>query len=369
MERESNGYSSPMAIVPLFGHAELRARFNDMLARGVLPATILLQGPPGVGKQRLALWLGQLLLCEHRGSNPCGTCAQCRLSADLRHPDLHWIFPRPRPKDSDPDLEDVRDDLREAINERVEASGLYEPPSGLEGIFVATIRMIVQQAVLSPSLAKRKVFVIGDAERMVSQEGSEQAANAFLKLLEEPLADTTVILTSSEAGALLPTVRSRSVVFRVPPVSPEDMRAWLADERVRAFLDGRSGVPSGAEERVAVAKGAPGRLLAGQSQDAARDQARRILDAVGARPLASFETAWSQAASRARGSFADTLDALTVALHERTRAAARAGDERDALAAARAIELVEAAKEQVTHNVSPQLLTVNLIRDLEALFA
>ena len=57
--------------------------------------------------------------------------------------------------------------------------------------------------------------MIGDAERMVAQEGSDQAANAFLKLLEEPPADTTLILTSSEPGALLPTIRSRSVSVRV----------------------------------------------------------------------------------------------------------------------------------------------------------
>ena len=47
-------------------------------------------------------------------------------------------------------------------------------------------------------------MVIGDAERMVVQEGTDVAANAFLKLLEEPLPDTTLLLTSSDPGALLP---------------------------------------------------------------------------------------------------------------------------------------------------------------------
>ena len=71
-------------------------------------------------------------------------------------------------------------------------------------VWVATVRAIVQQAVLSPAITRRKVFMIGDAERMVPQEGSEQAANAFLKLLEVPPADTTIILTSSERMNLSP---------------------------------------------------------------------------------------------------------------------------------------------------------------------
>ena len=368
MSEDSSGYSSRMAIVPVFGHSELRARLSGMIERGALPSTILLQGRAGVGKQRLALWLGQYLLCAAADRGPCGACAQCRLSNDLRHPDLHWIFPRPRPRDTDPDLDDVRDDLREAVAERALAGGLYEPPSGSDGIFVATIRMIVQQAVLSPSLAARKVFVIGDAERMISQEGADQAANAFLKLLEEPLADTTVILTSSEPGALLPTVRSRAIAFRVAPLGQDDVRRFLDDPRVADAIAAHD-APRGQADRIALAAGAPGRLLAGAGHTAAREQAQRILAAVSGRRNEGFEAAWQQASTKARGSYADTLDALTAALHERARAAGHVGDEMAALGAARAVEIVEAAKEQVTHNVSPQLLTVNLIRDLQEAYS
>src|SRR3989442_9294579 len=52
------------------------------------------EGPRGVGKQRLALWVGQLLLCERRGERePCGECRSCRLALTLQHPDLHWFVP------------------------------------------------------------------------------------------------------------------------------------------------------------------------------------------------------------------------------------------------------------------------------------
>ncbi|HVE77641.1 MAG TPA: hypothetical protein VNA89_02210, partial [Gemmatimonadaceae bacterium] len=224
-----------MSIVPLFGHGLLRQRLLDKARADALPASILLHGPRGVGKQRLALWLGQALLCTGTPA-PCGSCQGCRYATRLVHPDLHWYFPRPRPRDADPSPDEVRADFADAIAERVAAGGLYAPPSGTEALFVATARALVHAAAMAPALARRKVFVVGDAERMVPQEGSEQAANAFLKLLEEPPADTTIILTSSEPGSLLPTVRSRLVGFRVPPVEAAEVRAFAAHPTVAKVL-------------------------------------------------------------------------------------------------------------------------------------
>jgi DNA polymerase-3 subunit delta' len=358
-----------MAIVPLIGHVEQRQRVAAARARGSLPATLLLQGPRGVGKQRFALWIAELLVCEAPGDAPCGKCQGCRYSADVRHPDVHWYFPRPRMKDSDPALEDVRADYAEAIAERSSEHGLYEAPSGSDGIYVAIVRAIVQLASKTPAIGKRKVFVIGDAERMVPQEGSEQAANAFLKLLEEPPADTNIILTTSEPGALLPTVRSRVVSLRVAPLHANDMRAFLALPAVSEKLKGESSVPASVDERVAFAGGAPGRLFAGAAWRMALDNARLMLDAVKGKPAARHEAAWAQASAKARGAFADALDALTIALHDLARKSSSQGAEATAYAATRAVDAVEVAKERVASNVSPQLVTANLLRELQELLA
>lgn len=364
---EPEHYSSLMPIVPVYGHGELRSRLADSIGRGSLPSSLLFQGRRGVGKQRLALWLGQRLLCQ-ASSAPCGTCQSCRFAQQLTHPDLHWYFPRPRLKDTDPELDDVREDYAEARAERASENGLYAAPSGSEGIYIATVRAIVQQAVLSPAIGKRKVFIIGDAERMVPQEGSEQAANAFLKLLEEPPADTTIVLTSSEPGALLPTIRSRVVSIRVPLVAEKDVRAFLSDDLVALRLAGDETLPANVAERVAFSGGAPGRLLAGGAWAKALENARRMLDAATGRPDARYEAAWAQASTKARGSFADTLEALTIALHERARTSAIKGDG-SALGSSRAIAAVEVAKERIDGNASPQLITVNLIRELAGLLA
>ena len=177
-------------------------------ADGRLPASALLQGRRGVGKQRLALWLGQYLLCDRAMREhlpePCGNCQHCRYAERAMHPDLHWFFPRPRLKDGDASTDDVKADLAEAITERMEAEGLWGPTPGTEGLYVATVRALVHMAAVRPAMAARQVFVVGDAERMVSQEGADQAANAFLKLLEEPPAGTTLLLTTSEPGLCCP---------------------------------------------------------------------------------------------------------------------------------------------------------------------
>ena len=352
-----------MPIVPLYGHLPLRERLLGALAEGRLPATLLLHGPAGVGKQRLALWVGSALLCE-AAPRPCGICQSCRYCAELAHPDLHWIFPRPRLKDADATHEDVRDDYAEAVAERVAAGGLYARSAGAEGIFVAAVRSVVHRAVMSPALARRKVFVVGDAERMVPQEGADMAANAFLKLLEEPPSDTVIILTSSEPGALLPTIRSRVVSLRVSPVGENDVKNFLADPVVAKRLASEA-LPQDTPSRLAIAAGAPGELLGGNERDGARRNARRILDAAESGDRASaLRVAFSQGATGARGPFSDTLDQLAVLVHARTHSMIVSGDEHAAARSARSIDAVERARELAGRNVSPNLITAELFRTL-----
>ena len=358
---------TPVSIIALYGHERLQRRFRDALTRGTMPASLLLHGPRGVGKQRLALWLGSVMLCTGPELRPCGKCEQCRFAGSLTHPDLQWFFPRPRLKDSDASPADVREDYGDAIAERVQAHGLYAPPSGSEGIYVAATRTVVQSAAMSPAMGKRKVFVIGDAERMVPQEGADAAANAFLKLLEEPPADTTLIVTSSEPGALLPTIRSRLVAVRVPALPEQAVRAFVTDERVAERLR-RDGVDGSTDELVSAAGGSPGRLLDYEGWSLASAHAKRLLEAATSSDRgARYRVSLSQGGARARGSFSDTLDALSTLLHERARAATGRSDEVSAVGAARAMTVVERAKEQASGNVSPHLVSAELLRELGGL--
>jgi DNA polymerase-3 subunit delta' len=217
----------------------------------------------------------------------------------------------------------------------------------------------VQRATLTPSLAKRKVFVVGEADRMVPQASNQEAANAFLKLLEEPPADTTVILTSSEPGALLPTIRSRVIEVRARPLDDESMRAFLALPAAESLVKGKP-----IDELVRLAHGAPGALLDADAKSAALARARALLDTVSRKRDNMYRVAYAQGSTKARGAFTDMLDALTELLHERARAAAESGDEAGAGAGARAVMMVEQAKRDAERNLVPQLATFRLMTQL-----
>lgn len=352
-----------MAIVPLYGHEILRERLLPRITAGTLPQSLLLHGPAGVGKQRLALWIGQALLCTS-DAPPCGACRECRYVLDLTHPDLTWLFPRPRPKGSESEPDDVAEDLVDARKERASQHGLYATPPGNEGIYVAAVRFLVGQAARTPALARRKVFVVGEIDRMAQQEGAEVAANAFLKILEEPPADTWVIATTSAVGSLLPTIRSRVVNVRVPRLDDTAMRAFMADPLVVEAL-AKTNLPRSERERLLLAQGAPGALLASNLQASAVDEARRFMDAATSGNRAELrKRAFVQGHSGARAGYSDVLDALTIALYDRMKDGTQRGDLQLAASASRAIDHVEEAKRLADANVSPVLISSKLLTDL-----
>ena len=351
----------PMTLLPLIGHDALRSRFEHQIERGTLPSSMLLQGPPGIGKQRLALWLGQRLLCSGTGPvRPCGDCQHCRYTLAGAHPDLRWYFPMPRVKNADAPLDAISQECQEAVGERIAAHGLYAHPDGSNGIYLYIARLLVQQAVSTPAMAHRKVFIVGDVERMVPQQSSPEAANAFLKLLEEPPADTTLILTTSEPGALLPTIRSRVVAFRVAPLTDADVRQWLAQPPATD-----AGGAGSMESLVRLAAGAPGSLIGAADRSAVIERAKSLLAAASGGRERALRAAFTQGSSKARGAFTDVLDALTVLLHEQVELAVADGNAERATASAKAMRLVEEAKRAAEGNAIPQLVTAQLMRGLQ----
>ncbi len=346
-----------MAIHPLVGHRVAREQLADSFRSGRLPQVLLITGPVGVGKQRLGLWLAQLILCERPGGEPCGECAACRQVMALAHPDLHWFVPIERPKAGEPDkqVEEAGELLAEAITAR-RGAPLYQPADGMSSHPLASAKLLLRRAALRPVQGRRKVFVVGEAERLVPQESSPDAANALLKFLEEPPPDTWVLLTSPEPERVLPTIRSRAVPLRL---------ARLTDAEVRAFAESSLHPPVRDPELGALvrrAEGSIGRLVGGgESALKAAQDARALLDAAGAGGSLPFERSFRQAPWSARGAFTDLLDALAEELAQRARAAAPAGQAGPLLAA---LERVQAARADAQGNVNPQLLLAVLSNEL-----
>jgi DNA polymerase-3 subunit delta' len=337
-----------------------------------MPQVLLFEGAEGTGRQRVALWLSQLLLCEKKNEEPCGSCRSCRLVAELGHADVHWIVPilRPKATDADKQVDEAAELIGEIIAER-RKNPLYGPPEGMAIHPLATVRLVQRKAVLKSVEGGPKIFIIGHAERLAlgTEPGQDAAANALLKLLEEPPANTWFLLTATDAGRLLPTIQSRVVPVRMGRLADGEVRAFLAAELKPA--------PSGAalDERVRAAEGSIGAALGASEAGAkAYSAAADLIEVALQGPVARAERVLKQATWSARGDFSAMLDALDVTLGDAARAATGLAPRRALPAAlktprpvARLLEAqrqVAAAREAAQGNVNPQLLVAVLTEDL-----
>jgi len=344
-----------MTLHPLYGHEALRHRLGQAAGSGRLPQSLLFEGPPGVGKQRVALWLAQRLACEApaQDGEPCGACQPCVLTLKLSHPDVHWFVPielQSKGGDADRQVEAAEELLGEVLQARRDQP-LYGPAGGMASHPMASVRLLLRRLVLRPALGGPRVFVLGDAERLRPQTGADAAPNALLKALEEPPPGTYFVLTTSDASALLPTILSRIVRVRVKRV-PDSVAASFAQSELKLSA-------SDCKTIAFAAGGSIGRIVANQDRGSGpREAAQRFLAAAGRGPLERYSLALSQAPFEARGAFTEMLDALL----ERLRQEAASGGETGRVV--EAISRVLEARTLARGNVNPQLLAAVLADDL-----
>jgi len=375
--------NQPPPVPPRFrGHDGLRASLARALDRDALPATVLIHGMPGCGKQSLALWLARARLCTADAPRPCDRCGSCRLALRLEHPDIHWYFPLPRPKRVHGPgklaeaLEAARHErLAEFRRRPLRAEGGNE----VKGIYLAAVFTLRSQAHRRPAMSDEQFFVVGDAEHLVPQEASPEAANALLKLLEEPPDGTRFILTSGKPGSLLETVRSRALPIHLPPLPTDD---------VAGFLEEECAADRNAARRAAVlSQGSIGAALGYLDQEGfqagQRNGALKLLRIVtGGKRAEIFKAALDFGPAGARG-LLDLLGALQLWI--RDLGAAGLGQDKRVINAdelpylrdtagrlkltparvARAVDQVERARMLALGNVNPQLFVGTLLLELE----
>ena len=383
-----------MSLHPVAGHENLKAAVIRAFLGQQLPKVLLLHGPKGVGKQRLGLWIGQLALCAAPATaGPCGLCQSCRLALRLEHPDLLWYFPvkRPPPRGSkERDQESLEEVRSEGLRERRESPLRPAYSEEILGLQIGTIRNVRKEALRGPALASRKVFLVADAEELVAQDASPEAANALLKILEEPPAASWFVLTSSEPGRVPPTVRSRATSLYLPA---------LREAEVSAFLVEHLGVAEDAAAQAAhLAQGSIGRALGflplgdepiGPLERIRRDAEALVAAALSPRAGDRFAQALGYPPAGARGlgelfTFVEAClrdlaaGAAGVGVRTLSRAEGRGVDTRggaratlesadvDPRRVAGATRFVEEARKRAASNVNPQLLVNQLLADLHA---
>lgn len=363
-----------MSLLPLVGHEVIRKRLGAAIKAGKLPQALLIEGAPGAGRQRVALWVAQLLLCEARGVEPCGKCRACRLVGELSHADVHWIVPilRPKATDSDKQVDEAAELIGEIIEER-RSQPLYGAPDGMAIHPLATVRLIQRKAALKSVEGGPKVFIIGHAERLAlgTEPGQDAAANALLKLLEEPPANTWIILTATDAGRLLPTIRSRVVPVRLGRLTDDAVRTFLA-AHAKPALSGAA-----LEDRVNAAEGAIGAALgASESTAKAFAAAADVIEVALQGSVPRAERVLKQGPWAARGEFSAMLEALEQTLGDAARAQNGQATRRavpKGLQGGRRVNAILQAQQHVSEaleaaqgNVNPQLVLAVLTEDLAA---
>ena len=369
----------------LAGHREIRRLLSAARSSGTLPQSILITGPRGIGKERLGLWLAQLLICENAGDEPCGECRPCQLVLRLGHPDVHWFFPLPRPDASSPEkLREKLEDLRGTELQRWRENPFHQSEwEKASAHYLASVRTMQQLASMRPASGNRKVFVIGDAELMVPQEASQEAANAFLKLLEEPPTETTLILTSSAPGAMLPTILSRVLSLRTGAVPEPEIISLLEAGPDAEKLDTSkvARLARGSVRRAIQLAGAGGREGTDSERKAGRDL---LVAALSEGPIARLTSAHERRPSGARAELVGELESLGEWLRDLLAVVSGADDhvtdpaslpilrrmveKRDVEAhgVMTALARVDSARDLALGNVNPQLIVSVLLEEIQA---
>ncbi|CAP55742.1 putative DNA polymerase III delta' subunit [Gluconacetobacter diazotrophicus PA1 5] len=266
----------------MVGQQEARRAFEDALRTGRLHHAWLLTGTEGIGKATMAFWMARLLL---KGTDPDSPAAR-RIAAGS-HADLLTI-----------------------------ARGVDEKRQRLRAEIVADdVRPIGQFLHRTAAEDGWRVVIVDGAEYM-----NRSAANAILKLLEEPPPRAILILTCATPGRLLPTIRSRCRTLKLGPLSPADMHAVLSTVVEDAAPDDIARV-------VPLAHGSPGRALALLAGDGGALGAlvARVMDAP-AGPGAMREGEMyeiAEAVLKRENGFSVFFDLLCDAISVRTRAAVR----------------------------------------------
>lgn len=225
-------------------------RLRECVRSGHFPQALILAGPKGAGKYTLALMLAQAVNCLERAESDglpdfCGRCTNCvRIgeAANLEDRVAEAVAGREEMRDAD------KRETRILIQTHPDV--LIVPPDPPQLLIkIGQVREVIHAAFYRPPVDARRAFSI-----FTSSAFMKEAANSLLKVLEEPPERTSLILLTENPHELLPTIRSRAVVYQLGALPAGDIEALLAERRPDLRLQQRA-------LAARLAEGAVGRAL------------------------------------------------------------------------------------------------------------
>jgi DNA polymerase III subunit delta' len=215
-----------MSFSDFHGNADTVRRLREMLAHNRLPQAVVLAGPAGSGKYTLAVMMAKAMNCLAPITTDglpdfCGKCSNCVRIAQSEDLDARFS-----------EAVEARDGLRETDKKetrlfvQTHPDVLVIPPDPPQMMIkVDQVRRVIETIYYRPGEARERVYIFTDSVFM------KEAANSLLKVLEEPPEFATIFLLTENTGALLPTIRSRSMMVMLNALATEEIEQYLAKHR------------------------------------------------------------------------------------------------------------------------------------------
>lgn len=223
-----------MLFSQIIGHEDIKAKLIQSVKENRVAHAQLFLGQEGTGKLALAIAYAQYINCTNRGEHDsCGVCPSCKKFNALAHPDLHFIFPTTTNKNvkKDPESDLFLAEWREYLEKCETYADLSSWYNALDvenkqgAINVRDAATIMRKLNLKAYEAEYKVAIIWMAEKL-----NVQAANKLLKVLEEPPEKTLFILISENQEELITTIRSRTVLMKIPKLTLGEVQNALVNK-------------------------------------------------------------------------------------------------------------------------------------------
>ncbi len=212
-----------MSFSEFIGNVETVTRLREMLARDHFPHGVIMTGPRGSGKYTLAQMVTKTMNCLERPETDglpdfCGRCSNCTRIAEADALEARFA-----------EAVEARENLRETDKKETRIliqtfpDTLVIPPDPPQLLVkVDQVRHVTGNIYYKPSEGRQKVYIFPESNFM------KEAANALLKVLEEPPPFATLFLLAENSNALLPTIRSRCITLHLAPLPADEIERHLS---------------------------------------------------------------------------------------------------------------------------------------------
>ena len=215
------------------GQGKVTGRLKAIFSSSRVAHAYLFKGLDGTGKDAAAVEFARLLNCTdvQNGNEACGKCSNCRKVSSLKSDLFRVVCALPSGRSEQPGsdpLESLSAADFELYLEQLElkAADPYHRINipNANNIRINSIRDLVSRIYMASAKGSKKVFLISEAEKM-----KQEAANALLKVLEEPPRNSVLILTTSKVSSLPSTIAGRCQNISFEPLGIDEVKEMLVD--------------------------------------------------------------------------------------------------------------------------------------------